>query len=700
MYEELSEERKELQAKGKLPDWFTTPGWQMFKKGYLYEADDFKGQAERIANQLSKYRPRRQNKYWFDAYYSLLWRGWLAASTPVLANCGTKRGCSVSCSGVYVPDSIEGFYGSRLECALMTKYGFGTSAFMGDIRPRGAMIATGNKANGPLPEFKAFVQASRDVAQGANTRRGAWAGYLPIDHPDFFEVADYLFNNPDDLNVGWNISDAFIQRLDSGDLDALERYQRAMKIRCVTGKGYLHFIDKVNRQNPQMYKDHNLSVKASNLCVAPETLLLTIDGYKEIQTLENQTVTIWNGEEYTPARVKKTGENQGLLTVTMKSGKKIECTPYHKFYIDLEPEETGEMEVRACDLDEGDTVTFELPEKGIQLEVVESVYNLGRVSDTYCFNEPKRHRGVLSGILTGNCMEIELHSDINHSFTCTLSSLNLAKYDEWKNTDTVRIATHFLDCVAEDFIAQARDLPGLERAIRFTKKSKALGLGALGFHTYLQQKGWAFDSMEAHMWNNQVFSEIKRESLKASQEIAKEFGEPLWCRGYGVAHSHLLAVAPNTSSALICGSVSQGIEPFFENTFTQGSAHGEIIRVNPVLIELLKAKGKYNKKVIEGIAQNNGSVKGLNFLSDHEKSVFATAFEIDPEAILRLASERQRHICQAQSLNLFFDADEKEEYISYIHEKAMRDPRIKGLYYLRSKSGVDVTKNTCIACEG
>jgi len=560
IYEKLSTERKQLQREGKLPEWFTTGAWQLVKEKYLYETDSLYLTYSRIARTAASHTD--DPDFWYKSFLEVLWKGWLAPSTPVLSNMGTPKGLPVSCSGGYVEDSIDGFYRGYYEAAMLTKHGFGTSGYLGDIRPRGSRISTGGKASGVLPVIKHFVQDMRDVAQGSS-RRGAWAGYLPIDHGDFREVVDYLEHHPDDLNLGWNISDEFIDRLQSGDKDALERYQRALKIKAVTGKGYFFFPDKVNRLSPQCYKDCGLKVIASNLCT-----------------------------------------------------------------------------------------------------------------------------------------EITLHSDPEHTFTCVLSSMNLAKYDEWKDTDAVFVATVFLDCVASEFIGLAKDIPIFTKAVNFTRKSRALGLGALGFHTYLQSKMIPFESFEAHLINLEIFKHLREEAERATRWMAERWGEPEWCKGTGRRNSHLIAVAPNTQSALVCGGVSQGIEPIVANLYNQPTAAGELYRINPTFLEIARSRGKFTPELVSTLVGSEGSVQGLDWLSDHEKLVFKTAYEIDQRAIIRMASTRQKYIDQAQSINLFFDANEDEAYISEIHKEAFLDPNIKSLYYMRTKAGVKASRGECLACEG
>lgn len=565
IYEQLSNRRKRGQEHGVVPPWMTTGGYQMFMEKYCLPGQDpidrymsIAAEAGTIASDMFGGGASE----WTRKFFDVIWAGWLSPATPVLANLGTDRGLPVSCSSTYVDDSIDGFYKSRHECAMLTKNGFGTASYLGDIRPRGSTISKGGKALGVLPVFRGFVQDMRDVSQGG-VRRGAWAGYLEADHGDFHEVCDYAYNNPDDLNLGWIISDSFIESLENGDPESLDRWQKIMKLRAVTGKGYLFFRDKTNRQNPPWYKDHGLGVKASNLC-----------------------------------------------------------------------------------------------------------------------------------------SEITLFSDEEHTFTCVLSSMNLAKYEEWKNTDAVEIATVFLDCVAEAFIRKARHINGLERAVRFTEKGRALGLGVMGFHSYLQSKMIAFESMEAHTENNLIFAQLDEQSRIASEWMAKVAGEPEWCAGYGIRNTHRLAVAPTMSTALICGGVSQGIEPLAGNVFNQNSSSGEIRRINPYLLPLMKERVEDVDRARSEILHDNGSVQGVSWLSDEEKMVFRTAFEIDQRAILRLASARQRYIDQGQSLNLFFSADEDEEYVSEIHKEAALDPRIKALYYMRSQAGIKASKGECVACEG
>jgi ribonucleoside-diphosphate reductase alpha chain len=228
----------------------------------------------------------------------------------------------------------------------------------------------------------------------------------------------------------------------------------------------------------------------------------------------------------------------------------------------------------------------------------------------------------------------------------------------------------------------------------------SLGVGLLGFHSLLQSCSIPFESLDAQYLNHDIFKNIEYETMKASKYLAEIFGEAPIAKGYGVANALRMAVAPNLSSALICGGLSQGIEPIYKNAYIQHTAAGKVTRVNPQLLLVMQYKNLNIEEEVENIIENSGSVKDVDWLTDEEKAVFRTAFEIDQKVILRLASQRQEYIDQGQSVNLFFSADESEEYISEVHKMAILDKRIKGLYYVRSETGIQVSKNECISCEG
>ena len=297
------------------------------------------------------------------------------------------------------------------------------------------------------------------------------------------------------------------------------------------------------------------------------------------------------------------------------------------------------------------------------------------------------------------CSEIMLFNDNENTYTCVLSSMNVALWDDWKDTDAVYWATVFLDCVASEFISKAENIPGLEKAVKFTKEHRALGLGQCGFHTLLQKKMLPFEGFEAHMLNLEIAENIMKEAKRASADLAKILGEPLMCEGYGVRNTHLIAIAPTKSTALLMGGVSEGINPDPAMSYTQATSAGEVDRTNPILLNLMKEKGVYSKKNIAQITDKQGSVQHVDWLTNEEKQVFKTAFEINQKAVLRLASTRAKYIDQWQSLNLFFDANEDEAWISEVHKEAFLDPNILALYYVYTQAGVQASKGECEACQ-
>lgn len=317
-------------------------------------------------------------------------------------------------------------------------------------------------------------------------------------------------------------------------------------------------------------------------------------------------------------------------------------------------------------------------------------------------------------ILASNlCNEIYLPSDTDHTFVCCLSSLNLARYDEWKDTDLIQASIWFLDGIISEFIDKASHMKGLEKAVRFSIKSRALGLGVLGWHSLLQSKMIPFESFQAMQLNNEIFRLIDTESKKATRELAKEYGEPEWCKGYGIRNITRLAIAPTYSNSIISGGLSQGIEPLVANIFAQKTAKGTFIRKNKMLERILIEKGKNTLEVWDGINTNDGSVKKLDFLSDVEKEVFATAKEINQFSIINQAAQRQQYIDQGQSVNLFFMAPEGLDELSrkklgmYVHKVhwSAWTSGLKGLYYCRSTAilsgdGVYREEGSCKTCEG
>ena len=576
----FGKERKELQKQGLAPNWLTTQGYQLLATKYLNEGSKSPAdQYRRIAKTLSQYVGDNypewwdeieywKGKSWEDAFYSILWDGYLSPSTPVLSNTGTNLGQSVSCSGTYVGDSVYDFYESRLQNALLSKEGFGTSTYLGDIRPRGSAMK-GGEASGAQPVAEMFVDDSKKISQGS-TRRGATAWYYPIDGGDFNELVHYLETDTDGNNGGWCLTDAFKERLESGDKDAINRWGQMLTCKTSVGSGYQFFVDKAKRQRPQAYINNNLDVKASQLCT-----------------------------------------------------------------------------------------------------------------------------------------EITLFSDQQHTYTCVLGSENLRL---WFSRPPMLsfVNTIFLDCVCEDFIQKAKDLKGIEKAIRFTEKGRALGLGSMAFHTLLLDNKIVYGSMESKLLNHEIYSTVQDEATQASQWLATVFGEPEWCKGTGMRNTHLTAIAPNKSTALILGGVSEGINPQPAFVFTQSTPSGEVVRIDPSFLELLKEKGLYvneddleTKKLLGDISGHKGSIQHRPEFTADEKAVFRTAFEINMYDHIDLVDYRQKFVCQAQSCNLFI-ANATGKDISNIYFYAYAKPNIVSLYYhtgLRDASIKTSFEPICSSCE-
>lgn len=558
-FEQLSKERKQLQQAGQLPDWYTTQGWQMFKQKYIVPGEAaLLGRHRKIAKTLARHMKGREAE-WEEKFFREMWDGILSPASPALANTGTDRGMMVSCSGQVVDDTVDSFYTALRETALLSKQAFGTSADFSAIRPRGSAITGGGSANGPVHVIDDFFTCASKVSQGGN-RRGSLAAYLDIEHPDWDEAIDSLLASPNGKNYGWVVRDSFVEALAAGEPEANRRFQKALYVKLVTGKGYWFMIDKANRHRPQMYKDLGLDIKATNLCT-----------------------------------------------------------------------------------------------------------------------------------------EIMLHSSDEYTYSCILSSLNLLHWDRIKERESAFIATVFLDCLCSEFIDKSAGIPGLEKVREFTRKGRAIGLGVMGFHTYLQTKNIPYIGLEAQYLSMEIAEHLKEESLRASKWLAELYGEPEWCDGYGVRNTHRTAYAPTKSTAMLMGGVSESWFPDPGMVFDAGSSVGELRRITPVIYELMKTKGVYSEETINDIIEHLGSVQHVTWLDDDEKLVFLNAFEMDQRILLRHHVQRQRHTCQGQSLNFYVPEEGSEELIAELMTLVLTHPDCLSQYYIYSRSGV-VVKDECVAC--
>src|SRR5690554_573708 len=542
--------------------WLNEESQQILNRGYLLKGETVEAAIERIANAAARrlYKPELA-----VAFIEMIERGWMSLSSPIWANMGTERGLPISCFNVYVPDNIEGITHKLGEVIMQTKIGGGTSAYFGELRGRGSAVTDNGKSSGSTSFMRLFDTAMDTISQGG-VRRGAFAAYLDIDHPDIAEFLEIKnIGNPiQNLFFGVCVPDYWMQEMIDGDYQKREIWAKVLESRQQKGLPYIVFQDNVNRNKPQVYKDKNLVINASNLC-----------------------------------------------------------------------------------------------------------------------------------------SEIMLPSSIDESFICCLSSMNLELYDEWKDTEAVKLAIYFLDAVLQEFIAKTEENYYLSSANRFAKRHRALGLGVLGWHSYLQKNRIPFEGLQAKGLTHSIFKDISEKAVKASKSLADIYGEPEVLKGYGQRNTTLMAIAPTTSSSAILGQTSPGIEPFSSNYYKAGLAKGNFMRKNKYLKQLLVEKGIDTEETWRSIMLHHGSVQHLGELSGEEKAVFKTFKEISQLEIVQQASIRQRFIDQGQSLNLNIPSNLPVKEVNRLIIEAWK-LGVKTLYYQRSQS---VSKEliaelvTCASCE-
>lgn len=570
--------RKELQAQGEAPDWFTTAGIQLFYEKYSYRKESPKHRFKTIAKTMAKHAPKvypevweedpyTKGKTWEQAFFDVMWDAYVSCSTPMLANAGIrKRGTTVSCAGGYVGNQLFDRYNAITEAAVLTKHGHGTSYSITDWPHEGAKLARGGRSKGLIPLIRDFVNCMTEVTQGS--RRGSLAYSLDIEHGDALKALNLLYKDPEANNLGWLIRDEFVEKIKNKDPDAMQRLADTLAVKMPKGKGYYTFIDKMNRHLAPAFKNKGLTVKASNLC--QET-----------------------------------------------------CLP----------------------------------------------------------------------------------ADENYTFSCVILNYNLEHYESWPK-NLVLIGQVMSDCNISEYLEtmdemSAADKEAMKKIYRFTKEFRALGSGVLGLHTLFQKKRIVVGDMNSIFLNNQIFSKLDRESRFATEWLAEVLGEPEGCKGLGVRNATRLMMPPTKSTAEIMAGASEGIGLDVAMVFTKQTAGGEVFRINKILLEIMKERGMNTPEVIERIARNKGSVQKEDWLSDHEKKVFRTAFEIDMVWVIRLAANRQRYIDQQQSINLYFTSNDSEEYIAQIHRLAFITEGILSLYYIYSMRGAgDITRTTdCETCQ-
>lgn len=491
----------------------------------------------------------------FEDYMS---KGYYSLSTPVWCNFGKEKSLPISCYGSNVDDTLDSILNAGREVGMMSKYGGGTSIFLGNVRPRGTNISVGGTADGPV-HYSRIYDTVIDVCKQGESRRGACALWLPLEHQDSNEFLDIgTEGNPiQNLQNGVTVTDQWMQKMIDGDKEKRAIWAKVIQRRSEFGFPYIMFKDNSNNNSP--YKDLGLEITASNLC-----------------------------------------------------------------------------------------------------------------------------------------SEIQLPTDSFNSFVCCLGSINLLHWDEIKNTDAIETYILFLNAVIEEFIKKSEMLPGMKRAWRFAKDHRAIGLGVLGYHSYLQSKLIEFESLKAKAANYNIFKIIQQRAEQASKWCHESLGYN--CLREGYANTTLLAIAPTKSSSYILGQVSMGIEPLKSNYFIKDLAKVKSIYKNLFLMKELEKYNLNTPEIWKSILENDGSVQHLNFPT---KEVFKSFIEIPPKEIILQAAQRQQFIDQSQSLNLMIHPSIPAKEINKLYLYAWEEG-IKTLYYQFSQSSAQSFSreiNTCKSCE-
>ena len=481
-------------------------------------------------------------------------RGFYSLSTPVWINFGKQKGLPISCYGSNVDDNLDSILNAGREIGMMSKYGGGTSVYLGNIRARGSNISTGGTADGPV-HYARIYDTVVDVCKQSEARRGACAAWLPVEHPDVLEFLEIGGEgNPiQNLQFGISVTDKWIDDMKSGNPDKRKVWAKIIQKRNEFGYPYIMFKDNSNNNSP--YKELGMDITASNLC-----------------------------------------------------------------------------------------------------------------------------------------SEIQLPTDSFNSFVCCLGSLNLLHWDEIVETDAIETYTLFLNAVIDEFITKSKTMPGMGRAYKFASDHRAIGLGVLGWHSYLQSKLIEFESTEAKMINSRIFSIIKTRSEMASMDLCETKDVKSIREGY--ANTTLVAIAPTKSSSFIHGQVSMGIEPIKSNYFVKDLAKSKTVYKNPFLKEELAKYNLDTEEVWEDILKKDGSVQHLDFPT---KSVFKSFIEISPKEIIIQAAARQKFIDQAQSLNLMIDPSVPAKDINQLYLFA-HEQGVKTLYYQFSVSSAQAFSRNILEC--
>lgn len=674
-----------------------------------------------------------------------------------------------NCYGSHISDNMESILRTQAEVGMMTKLGGGTSAYFGELRSRGAPIRDNGESSGSVHFMQLFENLINVVSQG-KTRRGNFAAYLPIDHKDIMEfLAIRGEGNPlQDISFGICIPDYWMEEMIAGDMDKRKVWAKVLECRASVGYPYIVFIDNVNNNAVEVYKNKGMRINHSNLCcVTGDQRVVTTNGLKTVKSLyeEGGDLTLYdNKRRVNASSMKLIKKNAPVYKITLSNGLTHTVTACHR--LSVYNEKTSLFNDVACrDLKIGDKVQIQT-NKGVfgkidnvdedliwqgteaaQRDYINKLFvknkdfivsdnedflqkiqlilaNLGittsiksdklvitrykyaaiasieyaGLQDVYCCQvDSQSHHWICNGVVTHNS-EIMLADSEEESFVCDLSSMNILHYDAWKDTNAVEILTYLLDAVMTEFINKAKNIAFMERSARFAERQRALGIGWLGWHSYLQSKMIPFESMQAKLLNVEIAKNIKEKSYAASAKMAQEYGEPELLKGIGRRHVTTCAIAPTKSSAFIMGQVSENIEPHRTNYYIKDLQKGKYTIKNTQLEKVLDSKGRNDDETWMSILKNSGSVQHLDCLTQHEKDVFKTFAEISPKEVIIQASQRQKHIDQGQSLNLMIHPSIPIKDVNALLIEAWK-MGIKSLYYQYSVNAAQEFSRDILACQ-
>lgn len=743
-------------------DWFDYFGFKTLERSYLLKIDGaIVERPQHLFMRVAVGIHKDDLESALETYDGMSTRRFTHA-TPTLFNAGTPRPQLSSCYLLQTnEDSLEGIFDTFKECGQISKYAGGIGLSVHDVRAKGAIIkGTDGTSDGLVPMLRVLNNVARYINQ-AGRRAGSIAVYLEPWHADVFEVLDlrkphgHEEERARDLFYAMWVPDLFMKRVETDGVwslmtpdvsrglsdvwgkdfeDLYETYEREGKfVRQVaarelwrrivesqveTGMPYLTYKDAANAKSNQQ----NLgTIKSSNLCVAPETRVLTRTGSRVIRDLRDEEVEVWNGERWSRVVVRQTGVDQPLLTVTCSSGERLECTPYHRFYVRLD-ESDRVVVVVARDLQPGMKLAeWTVPDSGdASSEVkIESVTDEGRRDDTYCFNEPLAHAGIFNGIRTGNCSEILEYTSPDEISVCNLSSICLPTFVSADRTTYDFDGLHATACRVTKNLDRVVDVTfyPLEKARRSNLRHRPIGIGVQGLADAYALMRMPFDSDEARVLNRRIFETIYHAAVQTSMELAKAHGKystfdgspasegrlqfDLWgvavddtrhdwtalkadVRKHGLRNSLLVAPMPTASTSQIMG-FNECFEPFTSNIYKRRTMAGEFILVNRHLVRELQALGLWTEAIRTEIIVRDGSVQGIAAIPDHIRAVYKTAFELSQKVLIDQAADRGAFVCQSQSLNLFADNPDYKVLTS-MHFYAWRRGLKTGVYYLRTRA--------------